>query len=464
MITVIIKRVVLWGICLSILGAFAILEFNHSDIALWFDAARWLAGAIIFLTLLTLVVGKRGEMLRKIRLLVGGVALSTYVFINSEVAAQVVSSMLENPNREISLEELSPELSMLAVKYIVGMVGCLITIWMTPRIARVLNSFLRGAFTMLLFIPLGLGVLAGGVLLAVAVCFAHSFVILAGILIWLHTFYVLHLRIFRYVQVEDVVPVLTLQGDRGSLVISPKEVSYGVSSAAYRSLCADVEGISGKLFDIDGEGRADDWTWFLVPARVAGYKLLLDNAGVSHKVVLTHGACISLSKNVYVGRTWPEHRQVTAISLWGDLDHVELIPSDSPYQPSSGTYSRLCSDAPALPAVPYRITTWDKGDGSCWYIEPVCCCAEEPKLLTLVDGERLSEKQVLKAGQWIELCREGEEDAPFARVQVKCRSLTETQHTDDEQRRSRVDTEICGRVRVSISEKRTTRRERVEVR
>ena len=116
-----------------------------------------------------------------------------------------------------------------------------------------------------------------------------------------------------------------------------------------------------------------------------------------------------------------QHRNVWALSLWGDVDKVEIAPSNTPWKMAPHQYKKICSDVGAVDTVPFEITSPARGAGEIWYIIP----EGGIDFVVLLDEMPISGKTPINAGNKVALQKKGVETI-IGRLDVKRRILVET--------------------------------------
>lgn len=110
-----------------------------------------------------------------------------------------------------------------------------------------------------------------------------------------------------------------------------------------------------------------------------------------------------------------------ALSFWGDVDKVEIAPSNTPWKMAPHQYKKICSDVNLVDTVVFEITSPEHGAGEMWYIIP----EEDTDFVILVDELPVSGKTPINAGNRVALRKKGEE-AMIGHLDVKRRILVET--------------------------------------
>ncbi len=116
-----------------------------------------------------------------------------------------------------------------------------------------------------------------------------------------------------------------------------------------------------------------------------------------------------------------QHRNVWALSLWGDVDKVEIAHSNTPWKMAPHQYKKICSDVGAVDTVPFEITSPARGAGEIWYIIP----EGGIDFVVLLDEMPISGKTPINAGNKVALQKKGVETI-IGRLDVKRRILVET--------------------------------------
>ena len=118
-----------------------------------------------------------------------------------------------------------------------------------------------------------------------------------------------------------------------------------------------------------------------------------------------------------------QRRNVWALSLWGDLGRVEIVPShtNTPWRMSPERYKRICSDVSAVDTVPFEITSPAHGAGEMWYIIP----EGGTDFVVLLDKKPIRGKTPINAGNKVALWKR-RRGTVIGRLEVKRRMLVET--------------------------------------
>ena len=116
-----------------------------------------------------------------------------------------------------------------------------------------------------------------------------------------------------------------------------------------------------------------------------------------------------------------QHRNVWALSLWGDVDKVEIAHFNTPWEMAPHQYRKICSDVSTVDTVPFEITSPAHGAGEIWYIIP----EGSIDFVVLLDEMPISGKTPINAGNKVALQKKGEETI-IGRLDVKRRILVET--------------------------------------
>ncbi len=118
-----------------------------------------------------------------------------------------------------------------------------------------------------------------------------------------------------------------------------------------------------------------------------------------------------------------QRRNVWALSLWGDVGKVEIVPShtNTPWRMSPERYKRICSDVSAVDTVPFEITSPAHGAGEMWYIIP----EGGTDFVVLLDKKPIRGKTPINAGNKVALWKRGK-GTVIGRLEVKRRMLVET--------------------------------------
>ena len=118
-----------------------------------------------------------------------------------------------------------------------------------------------------------------------------------------------------------------------------------------------------------------------------------------------------------------QRRNVWALSLWGDVGRVEIVPShtSTPWRMSPERYKRICSDVSAVDTVPFEITSPAHGAGEMWYIIP----EGGTDFVVLLDKKPIRGKTPINAGNKVALWRR-RKGTVIGRLDVKRRRLVET--------------------------------------
>ena len=118
-----------------------------------------------------------------------------------------------------------------------------------------------------------------------------------------------------------------------------------------------------------------------------------------------------------------QRRNVWALSLWGDVGRVEIVPShtNTPWRMSPERYKRICSDVSAVDTVPFEITSPAHGAGEIWYIIP----EGGTDFVVLLDKKPIRGKTPINAGNKVALWKR-RKGTVIGRLEVKRRMLVET--------------------------------------
>ena len=118
-----------------------------------------------------------------------------------------------------------------------------------------------------------------------------------------------------------------------------------------------------------------------------------------------------------------QRRNVWALSLWGDLGRVEIVPphTNTPWRMSPERYKRICSDVSAVDTVPFEITSSAHGAGEMWYIIP----EGGTDFVVLLDKKPIRGKTPINAGNKVALWKR-RRGTVIGRLEVKRRILVET--------------------------------------
>ena len=118
-----------------------------------------------------------------------------------------------------------------------------------------------------------------------------------------------------------------------------------------------------------------------------------------------------------------QRRNVWALSLWGDVGRVEIVPShtNTPWRMSPERYKRICSDVGAVDTVPFEITSPAHGAGEMWYIIP----EGGTDFVILLDKKPIRGKTPINAGNKVALWKR-RRGTVIGRLEVKRRILVET--------------------------------------
>ena len=118
-----------------------------------------------------------------------------------------------------------------------------------------------------------------------------------------------------------------------------------------------------------------------------------------------------------------QRRNVWALSLWGDIGRVEIVPShnNTPWRMGPERYKRICSDVSAVDTVPFEITSPAHGAGEIWYIIP----EGGTDFVVLLDKKPIRGKTPINAGNKVALWKR-RKGTVIGRLEVKRRMLVET--------------------------------------
>ena len=118
-----------------------------------------------------------------------------------------------------------------------------------------------------------------------------------------------------------------------------------------------------------------------------------------------------------------QRRNVWALSLWGDVGRVEIVPShtNTPWRMSPERYKRICSDVSAVDTVPFEITSPAHGAGEIWYIIP----EGGTDFVVLLDKKPIRGKTPINAGNKVALWKK-RKGTVIGHLEVKRRMLVET--------------------------------------
>lgn len=118
-----------------------------------------------------------------------------------------------------------------------------------------------------------------------------------------------------------------------------------------------------------------------------------------------------------------QRRNVWALSLWGDVGRVEIVPShtNTPWRMSPERYKRICSDVSAVDTVSFEITSPAHGAGEMWYIIP----EGGTDFVVLLDKKPIRGKTPINAGNKVALWKR-RRGTVIGRLEVKRRILVET--------------------------------------
>ena len=118
-----------------------------------------------------------------------------------------------------------------------------------------------------------------------------------------------------------------------------------------------------------------------------------------------------------------QRRNVWALSLWGDVGRVEIVPShtNTPWRMSPERYKRICSDVSAVDTVPFEITSPAHGAGEMWYIIP----EGGTDFVVLLDKKPIRGKTPINAGNKVALWKK-RKGTVIGHLEVKRRMLVET--------------------------------------
>ena len=118
-----------------------------------------------------------------------------------------------------------------------------------------------------------------------------------------------------------------------------------------------------------------------------------------------------------------QRRNVWALSLWGDLGRVEIVPphTNTPWRMSPERYKRICSDVSAVDTAPFEITSPVHGAGEMWYIIP----EGGTDFVILLDKKPIRGKTPINAGNKVALWKK-RKGTVIGHLEVKRRMLVET--------------------------------------
>ncbi len=349
-------------ICIGLVLGLCLIAFEV--VKLWAYVSLGLAWATAFFTLTLQAMsrskGEEGQSLKR-RMLLGGIGWGAFVLIRASFAGFGLGAG-DDPNALLAFLLVFLDGVGLLLAKIAGTICAIAAIAMTPKLRVWVLSVVAVNTAMaplvLLFI-----LIAAPIFLLLAIIgglnLAFNFFLWIGFFIWLYSFYKLN------------------TGSPTPVPIPIQRVNIFVSIKQW------IINIIHTIIDIFPKPRVDQ------------------------------------KKDTQSKKE--QRRSIWALSLWGDMNKVEIIPAATPWKMSPMQYNKLCMDVDGVDSTVFEITSPKHGAGDVWHIIP----EGEIEFEVLVNDEPISGKTSINAGSKIALRKKGTVEK-IGQLDVKRRSLIET--------------------------------------
>lgn len=363
----------------------------------------------------------------KLRLAISGYGLAIYVG-GFGIMGMLAWFFLSTQGADADLDAIVISL----IPGLVSKLGCfasIVAIFMSNRVRQWIAGFFSASGLFLIIILLFIGGIPAFLFTILLAASIPGVIATAGLSVWLYTLYLLTRPCHHNDPVFTHKYQLTLTGDQGSTTITPEQTPYALTPSAYNSLSSDT---SAQLHSTPYSITCTDdgKKWMLRVANSADLTVLHNNHSVPSECELASGSVIELQCTITTPgtRTKKSRRQVVSLGLFGDIDHTQIFPMESPRDVWSHDYRKICSDGGLVADSPYELTTDYNKSGVMWFITPNNSSEWE----VLVDGELITGKARLMIGSFITLRRKGTSEE-IASVEVKARLAYETSpgHTSE---------------------------------